>query len=99
VERDLSVGCKELSRMHPRRALAIRLLALRDHRFREICLDYGEALSAAEASRSASPSKIGQAEEFEQIAEDLRAEALKYLAEPVEPSALRKQPGTERRRK
>ncbi len=83
VESELKIGCDELSRKHPQHSLAIRRLALRDSRFREICQDYGEALRATEAYRAKGQSQIGYAEELRQTTEDLRAEALDYLSKRV----------------
>ncbi len=83
VESDLTVGCDDLSRKHPRHSLAIRRLVLRDPRFQEICQDYGQALRAAEAYRAKVPSETANAEEFQEIAEDLRDEALDYVEKRV----------------
>ncbi len=83
MESDLTVVCDDLSRKHPRHSLAIRRLALRDPRFQEICQDYAQALCAAEAYRAKGPSETGYADELQRIAEDLRDEALDYLAKHV----------------
>ena len=80
MDSELTLGCNDLSRKHPRHSLAIRRLALRDPRFGEICTDYGQALRAAEAYRAKGPSGAGNADELQQIAEDLCDEALAYLA-------------------
>ena len=83
MDSELTLGCNDLSRKHPRHSLAIRRLALRDPRFREVCEDYGQALRAAEAYRAKGPSGARNADELQQMAEDLCDEALDFVEKLV----------------
>jgi hypothetical protein len=69
----------DLCRCLPDHALRIRLLTLRDERFRAICDDYGEALRAIEAWRQDNDTAKRRAQEYRRMAEELREEARTYL--------------------
>ena len=69
----------DLCRRFPDHARQIRRLSLRDPKFRSICDDYGEASRAIEIHSHRDGSAKDRAEEFRQIAEDLREELLTYL--------------------
>ena len=71
--------CGELCRRCPEHARRIEELVWRDCRFRSICEDYGEAIRAAVRWSKDDESDESKTEEYRQIAEDLKQEALDYL--------------------
>ena len=63
----------------PDRTRQIRLLALRDPKFRAICDDYGEALRAIEFWRRRKGASKNREAEYSVIATELREEVRQYL--------------------
>jgi hypothetical protein len=74
----------ELSHCDPDRAEAIEELAQRDCHFRVICENYGEAIQAARYWAAGQDRTSNKADEFNQLAEELKHEAFSYLEQVAE---------------
>jgi hypothetical protein len=76
---NLTEICDDLCDRFPEHAGRIRELAMRDTEFRAICEDYGESLLAAAHWAERNAAGAEKAEEFRQIAADLRDEVVEYV--------------------
>jgi hypothetical protein len=69
-----------LARRHPEHAWTIRQLHRRDEEFRDLCEDYGEALSALQHWRQASSGPAQErVAEYHQLATELAERVLAYV--------------------